>query len=1441
MPEEDWGNMTPFQRKQRFKELDGVHERHGGEVARRQSREPQVDLPNLDFEYMEFTALLGELQQRLGDQPEYSNEVVRELRPYLTGQSTVRRRSDAVGKRVGIADPPDNRRRVDDNARQRDQRSSDPVDPSAEHVNRDSDRRNELQSRAYGGNSHRTRDAGQSSDGPRGQSASGFSSRPQTPYYPKTSNRSQQFRKSSGGGGGGGDDDDDDDSDGFGRRDNRHTNFSRDSRSQVGGDGRSSAPPNLDGQGLDRLARLLEDLTRDKRDFNSDSSTKLPPAFLRGVHISPFTGEHGQYFAEWLEAFEAYLIANNIAPGARATALRAYLKGSAARRVSRLDGFTQNSYIRLCDALREEFDTATEGVRQINIAHLHQKPEEQALDFVRRVQDQVDLVHTEADDATREMLAVSQVKKGVFPEYMDRVPAIAMCKTMAALREQLLTYETANRFTRAVTGQVELPRPDSRRKAKRHNEGHVFSINRVVQESPQKDNLTQTQPNPEEETAEDKAVRVLTQEDVKQVEDMIKTAQSTDRRDYQNVLSAVKDELVEQVKTLSDAVRKLMDGKSIRQPQFAPDNRGQFKQPPVGALADRKCWRCGGSGHMQYVCRVPVQTEAGRQAMQEAQAMFAKQAPRMHVHTPAQVVNTLQQQFGGQEEVNVELDLCGPCESTIFRPSPDPDQYEPGPEVVYMNLMNHTVPEAEPQVTEKPRKARTRKKSIARGLTNLNWLLLLGVLFYLFAPVRTDDGEKVKNFGEVLKERLANAPKDAEPLGVFLALVNPKAESDPLHFQASKIKLPGKHVPLKPTLSMAHTTSGNPSHPVESGFPKSTLEGNGYPVDNETDTAAARLRHKFGTFFDRKTTAFGRNEAAASQKVKDLEDAYSQQVADEPPEPGLTEIFGKTAERIGAVTNLGLGAAAVPEGLAIVSSTKAYFPVLRDTILPQWSAKAVKRMNLREACQGVDQTCERILDPRRMADDCPGTSEINIQFSRIVDTLRAQYEGSVDTSFYAEIMTSFCHADHRLCTGTNSSYVAKKRVKREPFTMAIVGATALASLLGLTGMGLGISSSKRIEDLESKMATVLNVMDNHNNALKSFKKGLQRIEKNQELLTEYVTESLGEIYEVIEDVRCAQYADMFEIARQQAIRIFRNYIQSHIDAIVETSQTGRLTPRVLGVEQLKEVLSSNPTTINSLIMRQPSLAYQFGRVFPVKLDWDTLTFGFVLEVPNPTVEEMMPVYKIFNVGFYRLPNVDVYRAPLPHYVVMDRKSGDKKSGLIPLDEDLCTERPGLRYCPIGAASRIGPGAACLRLFLGRDCPTEDCDDERMCSDELFIDHRQRNRTAVITTIAGLLIRTHSDRVRAFQQLRTSGVLGRMMPRNEYGTYWMEHSKFVSVTVGNMQFASIGQVVRVTRVVDPLPFNISTVEVVKDIKSHRILMALRQGQSAVKRRVERHSY
>jgi hypothetical protein len=208
--------------------------------------------------------------------------------------------------------------------------------------------------------------------------------------------------------------------------------------------------------------------------------------------------------------------------------------------------------------------------------------------------------------------------------------------------------------------------------------------------------------------------------------------------------------------------------------------------------------------------------------------------------------------------------------------------------------------------------------------------------------------------------------------------------------------------------------------------------------------------------------------------------------------PMLQELFGQDKPTLGAVANLALGAVAVPEGLAVVSSAKVYFPLIMNIPLPQWQPVNLRHTDWQEACKGLGDTCRRILDPYHAQQDCPGTNIIQAAYAEVVEEIKETYQGAANPELYIKLLEGFCQADHSLCTGTRSD--TPERQKRAVFTtIAIVAGIAI----GLTGLGFGAAHAKNIKDLAGQIGAISQAMEQTTKVMHNFRKGFVEVRKNQ--------------------------------------------------------------------------------------------------------------------------------------------------------------------------------------------------------------------------------------------------------------------------------------------------------------------------------------------------------
>jgi hypothetical protein len=145
---------------------------------------------------------------------------------------------------------------------------------------------------------------------------------------------------------------------------------------------------------------------------------------------------------------------------------------------------------------------------------------------------------------------------------------------------------------------------------------------------------------------------------------------------------------------------------------------------------------------------------------------------------------------------------------------------------------------------------------------------------------------------------------------------------------------------------------------------------------------------------------------------------------------------------------------------------------------------------------------------------------------------------------------------------------------------------------------------------------------------------------------------------------------------QQLIgHIFSKNVRTTIQAMMNALLQGTINPALINVSMLRKLFIKYPKLTNSIIMREPSLVYQFGRIFPVRIDLDSFKFAFILEVPIPSESDLIPYFKILNLGWNDPHNSAHLQLPLPQYVTRQ-----DDGSFAALDMSACKTKPGISYC-----------------------------------------------------------------------------------------------------------------------------------------------------------------
>jgi hypothetical protein len=523
----------------------------------------------------------------------------------------------------------------------------------------------------------------------------------------------------------------------------------------------------------------------------------------------------------------------------------------------------------------------------------------------------------------------------------------------------------------------------------------------------------------------------------------------------------------------------------------------------------------------------------------------------------------------------------------------------------------------------------------------------------------------------------------------------------------------------------------------------------------------------------------------------------------------MTKSLSRAQTKLGAVANLGIGAAIVPEGLAIINSNFYYLPLIADLASDLWFPQ-VETVGTQELCL-PHTACYKLMVKRTQSKElnftCTQPSGLSDQVAhktkKIMDRFVQRYEGAVNPAFYATLMSDFCRKHDGLCTITETITYREKRFINIPLAFL---------LMGLVGAATGIYSVQAIEEIRGQVGALESAMKTMTDSMKTMDANIRKIRANQQDILEYVNDHFVEIYSMVETLRCTHVARMTEVQAQTNLYLYERYLEESIGAIVHAASTGKITPRLLGVSKLKKILNDDPVMKNSLVAKETSLVYQYATVFPVKIDIRKLAFAFILRIPGPTKGDVFPLYHLYNVGFHttklpsdKSPERTVYKVPLPEFVVLRGREG-----FVPIKAHECERAPALYSCSPTALitkTRLSP---CLNMLVQPNCTNcdfvEDClkltDVEDLGDDG--IDHDIR------VTQAGVLIRSAKFPVQIYIDSRhvRTGSIGTTLPINDQGTYWLQHKDYNYFQIGKEMHVSKGEDIHETKIFQPAPFNFS---------------------------------
>jgi hypothetical protein len=511
--------------------------------------------------------------------------------------------------------------------------------------------------------------------------------------------------------------------------------------------------------------------------------------------------------------------------------------------------------------------------------------------------------------------------------------------------------------------------------------------------------------------------------------------------------------------------------------------------------------------------------------------------------------------------------------------------------------------------------------------------------------------------------------------------------------------------------------------------------------------------------------------------------------------------FLSTLYPLAAPVHLGLGAVATPTGLAIVTQKTALIPFILHVGVPHWQPPHHRHETFEKICEkGNSRGCPPIKEEVMLPymsfvkghhinwgnRNCTQSEAFHAVYDEFVRNMKNQYRHVIDNQLQKHLFRDVCERQHDLCHlrypappgGTDPSGHTREKRFLGP----------LGVILGLGGLGWSALNSWQMHHMKSTVKEIKAQMTETRYAVNVLREGVEKLNGKVDAVQAYFHEEVQYLWKVMEKVRCQQTLEIDRVANQLVLDRYESYLVASVNAAIQGALSGQLTTEILGPKRLGNLLSAAIPRKNSLLLAEPQLAYKYGKLYPVLTDMDTLTFSYILEVPDVLLRDVVPKFKIYNVGFHRNNEDALYKAPFPETVVINNLGE-----MVPLLTQYCEDTPGLSYCSPAALDRTGDYNPCLTIFMDQkdtnlSTPASDpagtyWDAAKryvaggMCYQKVMVQSRGYPVTQVIQTPSGALIRSKDNDIHVYREDPLAGSrppIGHKLKVSTSGVYWLPH-------------------------------------------------------------------
>ncbi len=483
----------------------------------------------------------------------------------------------------------------------------------------------------------------------------------------------------------------------------------------------------------------------------------------------------------------------------------------------------------------------------------------------------------------------------------------------------------------------------------------------------------------------------------------------------------------------------------------------------------------------------------------------------------------------------------------------------------------------------------------------------------------------------------------------------------------------------------------------------------------------------------------------------------------------LRDIFAANGH-LKTITHSQFGVTVSPKGILMTAKRMEYVPLVITLVSPDWVQAEHSKFG-----------------PTIEVANCSGAGLGLPGFIREIKAkFRYNYHGIIDSDFYMNLLSNFCRNDNMFCGQSNSTarrahggHSSTAREFEEPLRSKRFLGVLLSSIFGVSGLANSVINTLHVQQLQGKISAITSAVSKVIDRVDSQDEQIRRITVANEHVYGFMHDSIQSLHDTISRVQCQDLQYASKIYTSLLEHTFKANLVAAVQAMNKAILEGHVTPELISIPKLTSLLSKIPGFNQTLLSKQVSLVYRYGVVFPVSIDFESLKFGVLLQVPWIHPEEVWPYFSVGNVGW--LHQGHVYKLNLPNSVT--RPLG--KGVFWGVDETQCKLGPGMIFCQNQVFAAAKPYAPCLAILESQNTNYEICGD---CLQGMLPVEAAQDE--ICTLLAGILIRTKQthyywSNVNSHEH-HVKGVR-KVTPLN--GVIWYPHNMYSHLQVGGAIFSS----------------------------------------------------